>query len=422
MKTNKKKLAWIAVLMAVVLVVSMLPGNHVNAADKKPSSSEIREQIDEMEQDKKDLEAQIKALKLQQSNNKKDMKEMIALKNNLDQQVGLLYAQITTINAQVAAYTLLIADKQDELEIAQDHLEKLNKKYKERIRAMEEDGSLSYWSVLFKASSFSDLLDRLNMVEEIASSDQRRLKELSKAAEGVEQAKQELEAEKQALAQMRAELEDKQKDLEKQTVAAQEVLTELMALGDEYLKQMEEFENDQKEMIDKLEQLETEYDEAKYREHMATATTVAPTGTGNGGKPVVDSSGITWLVPCDYKYVSSPWGYRTNPVTGQKNEFHQGVDLAGGGIEGKPIYATRSGVVTYTGWYGSGGWTVKIDHLDGYSSYYLHMQSYDVKPGDYVVAGQIIGKVGRSGGVTGPHLHFEVRLNGSSVNPMTLIG
>lgn len=422
MNKQRKKISLLAGIMAVVLLLGLLPGNFAKPV-RAASSAEIKEQIDEMEKDKEALEAQIADLKQQQSNNKSDMKEMVALKNNLDQQVGLLLAQISNMNDQIVAYSLLIADKQDELDAAEEHLQELNEKYKERIRTMEEDGSLSYWSVLFKASSFSDLLDRLSMVDEIASSDQRRLKELNKAAEEVAQAKQELETEKLALEEMRAELEAKQADLEQQSAAAQQVLTELVALGEEYSELMEQFEDEQKDIIDELEKLEVEYDEAKYAEYMATATTAPPpTSGGNGGKPVVDTNGITWLVPCSYSYVSSAWGYRTHPITGEKEKFHHGVDLAGPGIYGKDVYATRAGVVTYTGWYGSGGYTVKIDHLDGYTSYYMHMTGYTVKTGDYVVAGQVIGHVGSTGGSTGPHLHFEVRLNGTSVNPMTLIG
>jgi len=419
---KKRIVSFLAGILAAVALLSLIPGQYIREA-RAATSSEIKEQIEEMEKEKKELEAQIKELKKQQSNNKSDMKAMVALKSNLDQQVGLLYSQINNMNQQIIAYSLLIADKQDELTTAEKRLEELNKKYKERIRTMEEDGSLSYWSVLFKANSFSDFLDRLNMVQEIATSDQRRLKELNKAAEAVEQAKAELETEKLALEEMRSELENKQADLEKQSAEALQVLSELVALGDEYRELVDQYEEEQENYIDELEKLEKEYDAQKYKEHMATATTAPkPTGSGNGGKPKVDENGITWLIPCTYSYVSSAWGYRTHPVTGKPKTFHNGVDLAGPGINGREIYATRDGVVTFSGWIENGGWTVKINHGDGYSSVYMHMSKRTVKAGDYVVAGQVIGNVGASGRVTGPHLHFEIRKNGSSVNPMEFIG
>ena len=96
-----------------------------------------------------------------------------------------MYVQVELVNQEISAYNLLIADKQDEVDAAKAALEELTLKNRERIRAMEEEGSLSYWAVLFEANSFSDLLDRLNMVEEIASSDRRRLEEMTAAAEAV---------------------------------------------------------------------------------------------------------------------------------------------------------------------------------------------------------------------------------------------
>ena len=100
-------------------------------------------------------------MKGQYQANENEIEDMVNRKNSIDQQIALLHAQIDNINQQIAAYALLIADKQDELDEAQFRLDELNEKNKERIRAMEEDGNISYWSIIFKASSFSDLLDRL---------------------------------------------------------------------------------------------------------------------------------------------------------------------------------------------------------------------------------------------------------------------
>lgn len=422
MKLSRKWKALIALLAVLAILVS-IPGNVFVPEAKATSSSEIKKQLDALKDDKAEIDAKIADLEAQLDQTVDEMEAIVNQKNLIDQEVFLLHEQIANTNAQIAAYGVLIADKQEELVEAQTHQRELSDKNRERVRAMEEDGALSYWSVLFKANSFSDLLDRLNMIEEIASSDQRRLKELDKAAQEVEDAKLALEAEKLMLEDMKAELEATQKDLEEQSVAAQQVLTELVALGAEYEDLMDQYEEEQKNFIDELEKLDKEYDEQKYKEHMATATTAPkPTGSGNGGKPVVDGNGITWVIPCSYTVVTSAWGYRTHPISGKPNVFHNGVDLAGGNINGKPVYATRAGVITFAGWNGNGGWTIKIDHLDGYSSYYMHLSAYNVKVGDYVVAGQQIGKVGSTGGSTGPHLHFEIRKNGNSLNPMNFIG
>ena len=160
---KKKKLlislmaGFLALVMILSLIVSILP--QARAA----SSSEIKEQIGNLENDQKDMQSQLEDLKAQQKENLTEVKDIAAQKGLIEQQVGLLYAQIENMNEQIAAYALLIADKQEELDKAEKRLAELNKKYKDRIRAMEEDGSLSYWSVLFQANDFADLLDRLNI-------------------------------------------------------------------------------------------------------------------------------------------------------------------------------------------------------------------------------------------------------------------
>ena len=426
---NKKLLVSILVgIMAAILILSLVLSLLPTSASAA-SSSEIKNQIKELEEEQKALEDQIKDLESQQSANATEIQEIMGQKNLIDQQVGLLYTQVNNLNEQIASYNVLIADKQVELDAAEQRLAELNEKNKERIRAMEEDGSISYWSVLFEANSFFDLLDRLSMIEEIAASDSRRLKEMSEAAEEVENAKASLIAERAELEATKETLNATQAELEVKSQEAQDLLTELVAKGDEFVLLMEDLEDEQNALADKLAEKETEYDEAKYAEHMATATVATSSGTvsSNGSKKqagtaVVDSTGITWLVPVDYTVVTSPFGPRTHPITGEINKMHNGVDLSGGSIYGKPIYATRSGVVSYAGWWGTGGWTVKIDHLDGYVSIYMHMTNYVVKSGDYVSAGQVIGYVGSSGGSTGPHLHFEIRYNNQPVNPMLYIG
>lgn len=412
-------------IIAVILVIGLLlgtPFDFIPTDANAASSSAIKEQIEKLEKEQAELEDKLDDLRDQQDENASEIRAIMEQKNVIDQQVGLLYTQISNINEQISAYSVLIADKQEELDKAEKNLKQLNEKYKERIRAMEENGELSYWSVLFEANSFSDFLDRLAMVEEIAAADSRRLKEIREAAEEVAAAKAELIEERDALKVAKDELAQKQTELEEKAAKAQSLLDELVAKGKEFDALMEELEDEQEAMTDELAQKKVEYDEAKYREHMATATQpTKPAGNGNGGTPTKDELGKIWVIPCDYTMVTSPFGWRIHPIS-KVEKFHNGVDLWCAGIYGKPIYATREGVVSYTGWYGSGGWTVMIDHLDGFKSIYMHMTRYVVSEGDFVTAGQIIGYVGDSGGTTGPHLHFEIRYNGTAVNPMNYIG
>lgn len=424
MKNRKFWVSLIAGIMAGIMLLTLLL-SVLSTTARAASSSEIKSQIEELEEQQKALEEKIEALQGQQSDNVTEIRAILEQKNLIDQQVGLLYTQINNLNEQISAYSVLIADKQEELDAAEKRLQELNEKNKERIRAMEEDGQLSYWQVLFGANSFFDFLDRLSIVEEIAAADHQRLKEMSEAAKEVETARAELLTEREDLKKAKDKMDQTQAELEEKNTQAQALLTELIAKGEEYEALMEQLEDEQREAADELANKQVEYDEAKYAEYMATATqptTQPPSyggGGGNGGAPV-DTSGITWVVPCDYTVVSSPYGWRTHPLTGEW-KFHNGVDLWAIDCYGKPIYATRSGVVSYADWYGSGGQTVMIDHLDGFKSIYMHLSSYAVSEGDYVAAGQIIGYIGTTGGVTGPHLHFEIRYNGATVNPMEYI-
>lgn len=114
-----------------------------------------------------------------------------------------------------------------------------------------------------------------------------------------------------------------------------------------------------------------------------------------------------WGMPCEYTRVTSPFGYRDHPVSGEW-KLHTGIDLAA--PKDTPIYASRAGKVLYAGWdTGSGGKYVSIDHGDGYKSQYLHMNSFAVKSGQTVEKGQLIGYVGDTGVTTGFHLHFTIR-------------
>ena len=280
---------------------------------------------------------------------------------------------------------------------------------------MEENGKVSYWSVLFKANNFSDFLDRLDMIEEIAAADQRRLEELNDAATEMQQAKDELAAEKTALETSKEELEASSAELEESQKEADQLLKELIAVEENYKKLLAVAEKQKVEAASTVDQLEYAYDAAKereYREWLASQ----PSGGGAGSNTV---DGITWLMPINYTYFSSPFGYRIHPIHGDWR-FHYGVDLSA--PQGTPIYASRGGVVTIASYEAGGaGYWVSINHMDGFSTRYLHMTHYIVSPGQYVAAGQVIGYCGSTGGSTGPHLHFGVYYNGSAVNPAKYI-
>ena len=444
----KNKRVWISVvagLMAAVMILSLIIGILPRDAEAA-SSSALKQQLDELQAQKDEISGKLDDLEKQQSENLSDIEAIIAQKDVIDQQVALLYAEVQNVNDQIAAYDLLIADKQEELDEAEARLAELNEKNKERVRAMEEEGELSYWAVLFQASDFSELLDRVNMIQEIAAADQRRLDEMAKVAQEVQQARQELQVEKDALKPVKEDLLQTQAELDAKNAEADEILTELLVVADDLDSLYDQFEAEEEAFLDQLLQKEEEYKDAlAYEEssrqqsihqsiqessiqasiqesieeskHQATSK---PSQSGDGGHSSnVDADGIRWIIPCTYSYVSSPFGYRWHPVTGEW-AMHNGVDLPA--PKGTPIYASRSGFVTIATYHNTAGNYVKIDHQDGYSSVYMHMTHYVVEKGEYVNAGQLIGYVGSTGRSKGNHLHFGISYNGKYVNPMDYIG
>ncbi|MBR3978224.1 MAG: peptidoglycan DD-metalloendopeptidase family protein [Oscillospiraceae bacterium] len=415
MRNRKLWVSILAGVLAFVLVFGLVAGVLPSLVGAAKSSSELKSQLDSLKADKKKIEKEIAALEDKLSDNLDSMEEIVEQKNTIDQQIFMLHEKITNLNEQISAYGNLIADKQEELDIAQAHLAELNRKNKERIRAMEENGSLSYWSVLFKANSFADLLDRLNMVEEIAASDRRRLQEMSEAAAVVEQAKAELETEKAALEENKLVLDESQKEMEAKREEADKLLADLIATGEEYQKLIDAAESDVSDLEDDIDAAQDAYDEAKRQEWLATSK---PSTSNSSSGSISTPSGGKWLVPCKYTRFSSPFGWRIHPVY-KDWRFHKGVDL--GAPRGTDIVATRSGTVVFAKWDNSAGYYVKIDHGDGFASIYMHMTHYIVKAGDKVTAGQKIGEVGSTGTSTGNHLHFGIQYKGSYVNPANYI-
>lgn len=435
---------FIAILLALIIVIGCAP-IEVRAL----TSEEIEQQIQQLQEEKEQLKEQLDNLQTQKEENDDQIIQLMAEKAIIDQEIQLLSQEIANNNKQIMYYNALIADKQDELDAAQKNLEDLNAKYKERIRAMEESGSISYWSVLFKASSFADLLDRMHMIEEIAAADNRRLKELNEAAQAVEAAKSALMAEKQNLEAVKAELDKSKEELDKKKTDSDLLLQELITKAHDLDALELSFEERERDFLEEIAQMEVEYNEAKQREWEEYLQSLIPpepepepeqpdppketqpdvdkeetqpTEPENSTpeeekpqepeKPAFDNS--KWYVPCSYVKLTSPFGYRDAPTAGAST-YHQGVDLAG--PAGTPIYATRGGQVIFAGYGSAAGNYVQIDHLDGYRSVYMHMTNYVVKSGQFVAPGELIGYMGSTGVSTGPHLHFGISYNGTYVNP-----
>ena len=418
----------LALFMILGLVLSILPAS-VFAA----SSSAIKDELAELEAEAERIQQEKADLAQQQAQNTAETEDIVTRKMEIDQEIKLIHDEMNNINAQMQTYNQLIAEKQMELDDAQARQDQLNQQYKERIRAMEENGRISYWSVLIRARSFSESLGNVSLMADIARADQAMLDELNAVAQEIQTAQAELAEEKAGLDAQRTALSESQAELDAKSAEATQILDELNDKTAELQAYYAEYEEKESELSASIAQKEQEYTEALQAEEEARREEEAAAnnnnnsgssgGNGNAGSEGGSSSGGAsssgWLYPLPYRVsITDAYGWRINPISGQRS-FHHGTDFAAG--SGTAIYASRSGTVTDAGYDDVYGYSVTINHGDGYSSLYAHMTHFVVSSGDYVTQGQVIGYVGSTGWSTGPHLHFSIYYNGSSVNPMNYV-
>lgn len=424
MRSSRTKIVRIISIVLAAVILLSLVSTALIVMVHAASSSEIKSKLADLRAKQAEIQKQSDELEKSIAENKDQTKTLVSQKAEIDQEMEMSRQKIENLNEQIQQLNLLIAEKQTELEASVAKEEALQKQYKARLRSMEETGSVSYWSILFRASSFSDLLDRVDMIREIAESDQLMLKQLSAATQAVETERADLEQQKQDLQQTETDLAAEQAELETKRAKADTLITQMQA---EYASLSDEFlaaEADEAAVREQIKKTETDYFNALAKEQAAAAAAAAAANkTSNSNNSSSSSSGGAssggFAFPLAYSTgVTCAYGPRVHPINGNKS-FHYGVDLAAG--MNTEIYATKSGTVTGATYGEANGYYVTINHGDGYSSIYAHMTNYVVSVGDSVKQGQLIGYVGTTGWSTGPHLHFEILYNGSNVNPMNYI-
>ena len=385
----------VRLLTALVLVLTLA------AADVSPVLALVtQEDINALKSDatalnnrKKELEKELDALA-------DDKSKALERKNLLDQRVDNTAAQIRNVEAQIEDYAALIGQAEADLADAQQREAEKYELFCKRVREMEEQGSVSYWSVLFKAESFSDLLGRLDIINEIMDADQRVIDQLKALQAEIEVKKADLESAKVDSEAAKAELLVKKSELDKQRQEAIALVNEIRSNESKYQSTLNaldaEEERIQAEIVKKSREL---------------AAQEAAKGKDSKSNP----GGYIW--PVDSRYITSTVGGRTSPG-GVGSTNHKGTDIGRVGYT-SPIYAAKAGTVIVSQYSSSYGHYVVISHGDGNTTLYGHMSSRKVPVGQYVNQGDVIGITGSTGNSTGPHLHFEITENGVRINPLS---
>ena len=374
--------------LAAAVAVSLLPETVVVPASAVTQAEidAMREEADDLKSQQKEIQAKLDALEADQAN-------AMERKTLLEQQINATQAEINTIAAQIAKYDELIAQKQEELSQAEAEEQAQYELFCERVRYMEEQGEVSYWSILFSSKDFADLLDNAMMVEEIMDYDNQVMDQLIALREQIEEDKAELESARQAQQAAKEEQEAAQANLKSQEA-------EVSALIDQLAAQEDQLEAEEAKLQAAANAADAEIAAAE-RELAAQINNV------------VSESGFMWPLP-GYYNLSSLFAGRIHPITG-KPQHHTGIDIPA--PSGTDILAAKSGVVTTSTYNNSYGNYVVVSHSDGTSTLYAHMSRRGVSKGEVVSQGQTIGYVGTTGSSTGNHLHLEVRVNGSRVDP-----
>ena len=421
---NKKIISAIAILLAVLmlvgLVVGLLPAS-VFADGEEDFSVNTQGSLEELQARKEEL-----AEKAEQSKNTIEELEngqaaLIEQKAAYDERDSYLREQIALTDEQIEIYRGLIEDKRQEVEAAKTLEDQQLERYRARVRAMEENGGYNILSIILHSDSLSSLLAGIDDIRDIMESDKRLEEQYIAAREEHERIQAEYEAEKASYEATMAELEGEQTLLEN---AMRETETLMEKLAEEIEQNVSEYEA----ALAAIQTADAAIDEKiaqLYAAYLASMGVNASDGTlsidsGSDGQSYITFTGasgtLMWPVPGCYS-VSSEYGQRVHPITGEVGRMHYGMDIDGYGHDGGDIVACDGGVVTTVGYNNGYGNYIIVDHGNGVQTLYAHMSGTAVYEGMTVGQGETIGYLGATGMATGTHCHLEVFVDGQNVDP-----
>lgn len=393
-----------AAVLAMLLLLALAPAE--GTGGWAPMAYAVTQaDIDALKGDASELATQRSDIKSQLADLKSQRASAIKQRELLDQQIALTEREIKNTEDQISGYEALLSQTAYELEENKREEAETYALFCERARVMEEAGTTSYWSVLFKAADFSDLLSRLSDVQEVMDYDQGVLDSLRQLRAQIEAKQAEQEELKAGSEAAKVTLEEQKADLDVQRREANELVAQIQSNVDEYEAELKEIEAErdriQKEIVEKSNELARQYAE-QYAQWSA------------------DSSGYIWPVTSS-KRITSPMGSRNTNIPGASTN-HKGVDIGGVGYSSS-VLATKAGVVVTATYSRSYGNYVVISHGAGNTTLYAHMSSINsgIKAGTVVSQGQAIGVTGSTGVSSGPHLHYEVTENGSRIDPLSVL-
>lgn len=363
-------------------------------------------------------QAQDEDLTNQLSNIQQQMTNEANKKSEADKTIGTVYEQLHAIQIELDTATAELkqvqADRiqldkditktEAELKAAQARLQSREKVFYKRVRDIYINGRLSYLDVVVGSKDFSDFANRMEMLKRILQSDMDLINTIKTEREEIASKKAKLEEDRAKVLELEKVAQEKQNLINQKKAERQAVLERAMNDRDTAERAYNELMASSASITAMLQQRAAE---------RAAAAAAASQGGGGGGATWVQGTGQ--LAAPVVAPITSDFGWRIHPIYGTRR-LHAGTDF--GVDEGTPVHAADGGVVVEAGWVSGYGYTVIIDHGNGMSTLYAHNSDVAVSPGQTVSKGQVVSYSGNTGGSTGPHLHFEVRINGEPTDPM----
>lgn len=380
-----------------------------------------QEEIDALQQQKQQLQARRDEKQAVLDGLEAEHAEADERKQAMDERNMLVLEQLQLNSEQIQLYTDMIEDEAEKVEDAEALEQAQLQRYRARARAMEENGNLGFLALVLGTSDLGELLTRLDDVSDIMHSDRELWGEYIAARENTEQTLAEYEAVKADIEAKQAELRGEQGQLESELAEVNQLIYELAGQIEGQAEELAELEESVTQAQREIDEAVAELERQKAEEEAARRAEEAAKGGGSGGESgggsggtVYSTGSFIWPVP-SCTTITSRFGPRYHPVTGLYQSTHTGLDI--GASYGAAIQAADSGEVFVAGVKGGYGNCVMLDHGNGYYTLYGHMSSIAVSVGQVVSQGDTVGYVGSTGVSTGPHCHFEIRINGDPTDP-----
>lgn len=349
-----------------------------------------------LEEQQEEVEAKIEEATLELEYVQEELSATMLKVQELEDKIMSYESDIEDLGNKMNELQASIDEATEKLEIASQSYEEKSELLAKRLVAIYEAGDVQYLDILLKSESITDFLSRYYIIEEIVEYDSQLISQIQEEKENIETTKQKLENEQSELRIIKAKSE--------QTSV---VLTNMKTLQESYINQLSEEEQALQEQI-------TQYKEeqAEIEAQILAATYIDAVLQYTGGE-------MLWPVAASGTVITSNYGIRQHPIQGIV-KTHTGIDIGGAEL-GTPVVAAADGVVTYAGWLGGYGNCVMINHGDEIVTLYGHGNEILTEVGAEVKQGDTILTVGSTGNSTGPHLHFEVRINGEYTDPLNFV-